>query len=185
MLLDKGKEDALVRISPTDIKKKGRVPKNGSIFFTIFQTFISSANDPPYVGEYEKDFFDPIIIDKYYKGGANDESNWRTTMEYFSPAFQLGLTATPKRNENVDTYKYFGETVYIYSFKQGINVGFLTPFKVEQIGTTGDDYIYTSDDEIIEGEIEEGKVYGVEDQNRIIQLMVIEHYRVRTFLHSL
>ena len=62
-------------------------------------------------------------------------------------AYQLGLTATPKRNENVDTYKYFGEPVYIYSLKQGINDGFLTPFKVKQIATTGDNYIYTSDDD--------------------------------------
>jgi type I restriction enzyme R subunit len=175
-------EDALVRINPADIKKKGKVPKNGSVFFTIFQTFMSGPNATPYFGEYEKDFFDFIIIDECHRGGANDESSWRAIMEYFSPAFQLGLTATPKRNQNIDTYQYFGEPVYIYSLKQGINDGFLTPFKVKQITTTGDDYIYTSDDEIIEGDIEEGKVYGIEEQNRVIEIMDIERYRVKIFM---
>lgn len=89
-------EDALVRINPSDIKKKGRVPKNGSVFFTIFQTFMSGPNDTPYFGEYPQDFFDFIIIDECHRGGANDESSWRAIMEYFSPAVQLGLTATPK-----------------------------------------------------------------------------------------
>ena len=175
-------EDALVRIKPTDIKKKGKVPKNGTVFFTIFQTFLSGANDTPYFGEYEKDFFDFIIIDECHRGGANDESSWRAIMDYFSPAVQLGLTATPKRNQNIDTYNYFGEPVYIYSLKQGINDGFLTPFKVKQVTTSQDDYIFSPDDEVLEGEIEEGKVYGVEDQNRVIEIMDIERYRVQKFM---
>jgi type I restriction enzyme R subunit len=69
-------EDALVRINPADIRKKGRVPKNGSIFFTIFQTFLSGPNDTPYFGEYEKDFFDFIIIDECHRGGADDERTY-------------------------------------------------------------------------------------------------------------
>ncbi len=175
-------EDALVRISPADIKKKGKVPKNGSVFFTIFQTFMSGPNETPYFGDYPNDYFDFIIIDECHRGGANDESSWRAIMEYFAPAVQLGLTATPKRDQNIDTYKYFGEPVYIYSLKQGINDGFLTPFKVKQISTTGDDYIYTSDDEVVEGEIVEGKVYNIQEQNRIIELMDVEAYRVKTFM---
>ncbi|HRJ74679.1 MAG TPA: DEAD/DEAH box helicase family protein, partial [Anaerolineales bacterium] len=126
-------EDALVRIRPNEIRKQGKVPTNGSIFFTIFQTFMSGPNDTPYFGEYPKDYFDFIIIDECHRGGANDESNWRAILEYFSPAVQLGLTATPKRKDNVDTYKYFGEPVYIYSLKDGINDGFLTPFKVRRL----------------------------------------------------
>ena len=82
----------------------------------------------PYFGSYPADYFDFIIIDECHRGGANDEGNWRGIMEYFSPAVQLGLTATPKRKENVDTYRYFGEPVYIYALKEGINDGFLTPF---------------------------------------------------------
>jgi type I restriction enzyme R subunit len=130
------------------------VPTNGSIFFTIFQTFMSGKDNTSYFGDYPADYFDFIIIDECHRGGANDESNWRGILEYFSPAVQLGLTATPKRIDNVDTYKYFGEPVYTYSLKEGINDGFLTPFKVKRIKTTLDDYIYTSDDKIIEGEIE-------------------------------
>ena len=122
-------EDAMVRIAPEDIRKKGKVPKNGSVFFTIFQTFMSGPGDTPYFGEYPPDFFDFIVIDECHRGGANDESNWRGILDYFVPAVQLGLTATPKRRDNVDTYAYFGEPVYIYSLKDGINDGFLTPLR--------------------------------------------------------
>ena len=179
-------EDALVRIKPNEIKKSGKVPTNGSIFFTIFQTFMSGTDSEgkpaPYFGEYPEDYFDFIIIDECHRGGANDESNWRSILEYFSPAVQLGLTATPKRKDNVDTYKYFGEPVYIYSLKEGINDGFLTPFKVKRIKTTLDDYRYTSDDTIVEGEIEEGKLYEEKDFNRTIEIVEREAKRVNIFL---
>jgi type I restriction enzyme R subunit len=179
-------EDALVRINPSDIKKKGKVPKNGSVFFTIFQTFMSGTDAEgqslPYFGEYPADYFDFIIIDECHRGGANDESSWRAIMEYFSPAVQLGLTATPKRTTNTDTYNYFGEPVYVYSLKEGINDGFLTPFKVKQIDTTIDDYLYTSDDMVLEGEIEEGKRYTEADMNRIIEIKEREAYRVKVFM---
>jgi len=138
----------------------------------------------PYFGEYPKDYFDFIIIDECHRGGANDESNWRGILEYFSPAVQLGLTATPKRDDNVDTYKYFGDPVYIYSLKEGINDGFLTPFKVKRIKTTLDDYRYTSDDTIVEGEIEEGKLYEEKDFNRSIEIVEREAKRVNVFLEE-
>ncbi|MBK6824139.1 MAG: DEAD/DEAH box helicase family protein [Saprospiraceae bacterium] len=198
-------EDALVRINPKEIRKDGRVPTNGSIFFTIFQTFMTNAkvvkkieptepislaaepivefgNEQFNFGQYPKDYFDFIIIDECHRGGANDEGNWRGILEYFSPAVQLGLTATPKRKDNVDTYKYFGEPVYVYSLKEGINDGFLTPFKVKRIKTTLDDYIYTSDDQIIEGEIEEGKLYTEPDFNRIIEIKAREAKRVQLYM---
>ncbi len=179
-------EDALVRIKPSEIKKSGKVPTNGSIFFTIFQTFMSGTDDEgkpaPYFGEYPNDYFDFIIIDECHRGGAQDESNWRGILEYFKPAVQLGLTATPKRKDNVDTYKYFGEPVYIYSLKEGINDGFLTPFKVKRIQTTLDDYIYTSDDDVLEGEIEPGKLYKEGDFNRIIEIKERETKRVKIYM---
>ena len=321
-------EDALVRIEPADIRKKGKVPKNGSLFFTIFQTFMASAGsateDPAYsapepvdspssehaisepvelvelpvptekadgymyilecgdgsfytgsttdlrirleqhrmgegakhtearlpvklvyyepfdridkafyrekqvqgwsrakkvaliqgdisklkqlsssysvpapvrkvvpepvegyFGEYSKDFFDFIVIDECHRGGANDESNWRDILDYFAPAVQLGLTATPKRKDNVDTYAYFGEPVYIYSLKEGINDGFLTPFKVKQIQTTLDYYVYTSDDAVVEGEIEAGKVYEEADFNRSIEIREREKKRVQILLSQI
>jgi type I restriction enzyme R subunit len=179
-------EDALVRIKPNEIKKKGNVPTNGSIFFTIFQTFMSGSDKDgkpaPYFGAYPPDYFDFIIIDECHRGGANDEGNWRAILNYFAPAVQLGLTATPKRQDNVDTYKYFGEPVYIYSLKEGINDGFLTPFKVKRIQTTLDDYIYTSDDQIVEGEIEEGRTYTESDFNRIIEIKEREAKRVQIYM---
>ena len=133
-------------------------------------------------GNYPKDYFDFIIIDECHRGGANDESNWRNILEYFSPAIQLGLTATPKRDVNVDTYRYFGDPVYIYSLKKGINDGFLTPFKVKRINTTIDEYVYTSDDHVVEGEIEAGKIYKEEDFNRIIEIREREAKRVKIYM---
>jgi type I restriction enzyme, R subunit len=246
-------EDALVRIAPEDIRKKGKVPKNGSLFFTIFQTFMSGPSlrqacpepcsvlrlldklaaqderhrraqgernadtvrgergrnadtvrgepfdfaqgrlvEPQaqpersfYFGEYPPDFFDFIVIDECHRGGANDESNWRGILEYFAPAVQLGLTATPKRKDNVDTYAYFGEPVYIYSLREGINDGFLTPFKVKQISTTIDEYVYTPDDHLIEGEIEAGKLYTETDFNKIIEIKEREAHRVKLFMDEI
>jgi type I restriction enzyme R subunit len=182
-------EDALVRIAPEDIRKKGKVPKNGSIFFTIFQTFMSGppkdGQPSPYFGEYPPDFFDFIVIDECHRGGANDEGNWRSILEYFSPAVQLGLTATPKRRDNTDTYAYFGEPVFIYSLKDGINDGYLTPFRVKQISTTLDEYIYTPDDTLVEGEIEAGKRYEEADFNRIIEIRERERKRVEIFMSQI
>ena len=201
-------EDALVRISPKEIKKKGKVPKNGSIFFTIFQTFMTNAkqegdeenedenysraaeapikynSDDFNFGQYPKDFFDLIIIDECHRGGSRDESSWRAIMDHFSPAVQLGLTATPKRDVNGNTYDYFGDPVYSYKLKDGINDGFLTPFKVKEISTTIDDYVHTSGDEV-DGEIEEGRTYSESDFNKIIAIKAREEYRVKLFMDSI
>jgi type I restriction enzyme R subunit len=182
-------DDAVVRIAPDEIKKKGRVPKNGSLFFTIFQTFmcgpIKDGEPSPWFGNYPPDFFDFIVIDECHRGGANDESTWRGILEYFSPAVQLGLTATPKRKDNVDTYKYFGEPVFTYSLKEGINDGYLTPFRVKQIQTTLDEYIYTPDDSVLVGEVEAGKRFEEKDFNRIIEITERERKRVQIFMEQI
>ncbi len=178
-------EDALKRIKPKEIKKKGKVPTNGSIFFTIFQTFMCGPNDTPYFGQYPKDFFDFIIIDECHRGGANDEGNWRAILEYFSPAVQLGMTATPKRKDNIDTYRYFGNPLYVYSLKEGVNDGFLTPFKVRRFKTTLDEYVYTSDDDVVEGEVEVGKVYQETDFNKIIEIKEREAKRIKLFMDEI
>ncbi len=177
--------DALVRIDPEEIRKKGKVPKNGSIFFTIFQTFMSGPGDTPYFGDYSPDFFDLIIIDECHRGGAKDEGRWRAILEYFKPAVQLGLTATPKRQNNADTYAYFGEPVYTYSLKEGINDGFLTPFRVRQIATTLDEYVYTPDDEVVEGEVEQGKRYTESEFNKSIEIREREAHRVKLLMEMI
>lgn len=182
-------EDALARIRPADIRRQGRVPKNASVFFTIFQTFVAgydeAGNPSPYFGEYPQDFFDFIVIDECHRGGANDESTWRAILEYFYPAVQLGLTATPKRKQNVDTYGYFGEPVYVYSLVEGINDGYLTPFRIKQISTTLDDYVYTPDDTVLEGEVQEGRRYREIDFNRIIEIRERERKRVQIFMDDI
>lgn len=192
-------EDAIVRIEPAEIKKRGSVPKNGSVFFTIFQTLMcgpSSSIDEledesgavkkaenPYYEHYPKDFFDLIIIDECHRGGANDESAWRDILNYFSPAVQLGLTATPKRTDNADTYGYFGEPVYSYTLKQGINDGFLTPFKVLPIVGTMDEYVYfPNDGVVVTGNPEPGRKYVEGDFNRIITIPKREERRVRYWM---
>ena len=175
-------ENALVRITPKDVRDKGHVPTNGSVFFTIFQSFMSGPENKPYFGQYPADFFDLVIIDECHRGGANDESSWRDILEYFSPAVQLGLTATPKRNDNTDTYEYFGEPVYIYSLKEGINDGFLTPFKAKIIEGMMPDYKYDPNDDIEEGEIDKSKTYTKGDMSRTIVFPELEKNRVKDFL---
>lgn len=182
-------DDAMIRIAPEAIRKHGHVPTNGSLFFTIFQTFMSgppkNGQPSPSFGAYPPDFFDCIVIDECHRGGAHDESTWRGILDYFAPAVQLGLTATPKREDNVDTYTYFGEPVYVYALKEGINDGFLTPFKVKQIRTTLDEYVYTPDDTVVEGEIETGKRYTEADFNKIIEIKEREAHRVQIFLKQI
>ncbi|MDD4965076.1 MAG: DEAD/DEAH box helicase family protein [Gallionella sp.] len=178
-------EDALVRIKPEEISKRGAVPMNGSVFFTIFQTFMSGPDNTPYFGQYPADYFDCIIVDECHRGGANDESSWREILNYFAPAVQIGLTATPKRKDNADTYRYFGEPVYVYSLKEGTDDGFLTPFKVKRIKTTLDDYVYTSDDTVLQGQVEAGKLYVKEEFNTRIFIQEREAKLVKVLLSEI
>ena len=197
-------ENIKKRITPSEIRKTGKVPKNGSIFFTIFQSFMTEVREeevdmealddlaaeprieyggPKFnFGEYDADFFDFIIIDECHRGGANDESSWREILEYFSPAVQLGLTATPKRDVNADTYDYFGEPIYTYALKDGINDGFLTPFRVKQIQTNYDEYTVTADDTVISGVAEVGDTFTYKDYGRKIIIDQVERFRVKKFL---
>jgi type I restriction enzyme, R subunit len=181
--------DALCRISPDEIRKQGRIPKNASVFFTIFQTFMTGTDkdgEPQFTFEgYPPDFFDFIVIDECHRGGARDESSWRGILEYFAPAVQLGMTATPKRDANVDTYRYFGDPVYSYALKQGIGDGFLTPFKVRQMASTLDSYTYSDEDEVIGGEIDPDKEYTEADFNTKIIIDAREESRVHEFMDQI
>ncbi|MHA3960861.1 EcoAI/FtnUII family type I restriction enzme subunit R [Synechococcus sp. LTW-G] len=182
-------ENALARIQPDELRKKGRVPTNASVFLTIFQTFMSgpaAEGEPtPWFGQYPPDFFDFIVIDECHRGGAKNESTWRGILEYFEPAVQLGLTATPRRTDNADTYAYFGEPVFTYSLKEGINDGYLTPFRVKQISTSLDEYVYTADDTVEEGAVETGRRYTEADFNRIIEIQQRERQRVEILLSQI
>jgi len=164
-------EKDVVEITGKEIKKRnGVVPTNGNIFFAIYQSIADNKNRvieqsdeeneddvSGYYRQYHKDFFDLIVIDECHRGSANDESSWRKILEHFDSAVHLGLTATPKRDDNGDTYKYFENPIYEYSLKDGINDGFLTPYKVKRIQTNIDEYKFNPND-IIEGEFDKNIV---------------------------
>ncbi len=177
--------DAVTRIDPDTIRKnRGKPPKNASLFFTIFQTFMTGEGEPVYT-QYPPDFFDFIVIDECHRGGAKDESEWRRLLEYFEPAAQLGLTATPKRKHNADTYAYFGEPVYTYALRDGIEDGFLTPFKVRQMASTIDAYVYDGSDQLVAGDIEVGDAFGESDFNTRIIIEERELSRVKEFMSQI
>ncbi len=178
-------EDERIRISPKSIAKRKSVPTNANIFFTIFQTFMTGPEGNPNFGEYPHDFFDVIIVDECHRGGANDESNWRDILEYFESAVQIGLTATPKRKDNVDTYKYFGEPKFVYKLKDGIEDGFLTPFRVRKYTTNIDEYVYDPEDDVLEGDIEAGEAYTDGDWNTKIEIRQREEYLVDLFMKNI
>lgn len=162
--------DMNVRINGEAIRKKGKIPTNGSMFFSIYQAMTGGPAENPYFMDYPADYFDLIIIDECHRGGASNESNWRAVLDHFSGATHLGLTATPKRDDNIDTYKYFGNPVYTYSLKQGIEDGFLTPFKVKRITTTMDRYVFNPQDFVESGEVDEAREYTLNDFNKAIYL---------------
>ncbi|OQA71515.1 MAG: Type-1 restriction enzyme R protein [Candidatus Dependentiae bacterium ADurb.Bin246] len=174
-------EKDLVDINGKDIKRRGgKVPTNGNVFFAIYQSIAENKNRIienseedneddviAYYKQYPSNFFDLVIIDECHRGSANDTSSWRDILNHFSHATHLGLTATPKRDDNGDTYKYFGEPVYEYSLKDGINDGFLTPYKVKRIQTNIDEYHFNPDD-IITGELDKNIVTLQEFEKSVI-----------------
>jgi len=169
------------RIDPDTIRKSG-IPKNASIFFTIFQTFTTGEKGEETYLQYDPDFFDLIIIDECHRGGANSESSWRDILNHFAPAVQIGLTATPKRTDNADTYDYFGKPVYEYSLREGIDDGYLTPFRVRQYISTIDSYTFEGEDKVVKGEVADGTQFAERDFNRVIKMRKRELHRVRTLL---
>ena len=200
---DQFPEDAMCRVTPKELKKNNyKVPTARNLYFTIFQTMMTSPNaqkaeeqgiklpegadDQPYYMQYERDFFDFIIIDECHRGGANDESEWRKLMEYFDSAYQLGMTATPRRKDNANTYAYFGNPVYTYSLKQGIEDGFLVPFRVEISTSNIDDYQYQEGDIVKSGDIDYEKIYCESDfYNGRIQIKERDEHRVKEFLNKI
>ncbi|MEH1998940.1 MAG: DEAD/DEAH box helicase family protein [Nostoc sp.] len=119
-------------------KIQGEAKKGRDIYFAIYQAIATDKARPGLYKEYSRNYFDLIVIDECHRGSAKDEGNWRKILEYFEPAYQLGLTATPLRDDNVDTYRYFGNPLYTYSLKQGINDGFLAPYRVYRVTTRSD-----------------------------------------------
>jgi type I restriction enzyme R subunit len=118
--------------------ENGQAIKSREMYFAIYQAIAKDQHRPGLYKEYAPDFFDLIVVDECHRGSARDESNWREILDYFAPAYQLGMTATPLREDNRDTYLYFGNPLYTYSLKQGIDDGFLAPYRVHRVLTTFD-----------------------------------------------
>jgi type I restriction enzyme R subunit len=119
-------------------KIQGEAIKSREMYFATYQAIAKDERRPGLYRDYSPEFFDLIIIDECHRGSARDESNWREILEYFQPAYQFGMTATPLREDNRDTYRYFGSPVYTYSLRQGIDDGFLAPYRVHRIVTDVD-----------------------------------------------
>jgi type I restriction enzyme, R subunit len=119
-------------------KIEGEAVKSREMYFAIYQGLARDTHRPGLYRDYPRDFFDLILVDECHRGSARDESNWREILEYFEDSYQIGMTATPLRQDNRDTYRYFRNPIYTYSLRQGIDDGFLAPYRVHRIVSTVD-----------------------------------------------
>ncbi|MBN1876894.1 MAG: DEAD/DEAH box helicase family protein [Anaerolineae bacterium] len=140
ILVDGPKDGMFAPFEDARYKIQGEVIKSREIYFALYQSIAQDERRPGLYKEYAPDFFDLIIVDECHRGSARDDSNWREILEYFTPAYQLGMTATPLRDDNRDTYAYFGDPLYTYSLAQGIEDGFLAPYRVHDTRTNVDIY---------------------------------------------
>ena len=133
ILIDDPKDKIFTPFGDARWKIEGEAVKSREIYFAIYQSIAKNERRPGLYREYSREFFDLIIVDECHRGSSRDESNWREILEYFEPAYQIGITATPLREDNRDTYRYFGNPIYTYSLKQGIEDGFLAPYRVHRV----------------------------------------------------
>ena len=138
VLVDEPKDKTFTPFGDARHKIEGEAITSREMYFATYQAIAKDERRPGLYREYSRDFFDLVIVDECHRGSAKDESNWRDILEYFEPAFQIGMTATPLREDNRDTYHYFGNPLYIYSLRQGIDDGFLAPYRVHRIVSTID-----------------------------------------------
>ena len=138
VLIDDPKDKTFTPFGDARWKIQGEAIKGRQMYFAIYQAIARDERRPGIYREYDPGFFDLIIVDECHRGSASDESSWREILEYFEPAYQIGMTATPLRDDNRDTYRYFGDPIYTYSLRQGIDDGFLAPYRVHRVITTWD-----------------------------------------------
>lgn len=151
------------------------------VYFALYQQLIGKEGNKNYEELFKAEFFDMVIVDECHRGSAKDDSNWREILEYFSGAIQLGMTATPKETRYQSNITYFGEPLYSYSLKEGIDDGFLAPFKVINITTNiGDEWRPTKGQRDINGNLIEDRIYNNTDYDYNI---VIED-RIREVAHE-
>jgi len=151
-------------------------PKPGrEIYFALYQSLADSSRDDPasLFRQLAPDFFDLVIVDECHRGSAGDESSWRAILNHFSSATQLGMTATPKRDDNVDTYEYFGDPLYEYTLGQGIADGFLAPYRVKRVVLSPDAYGWEPDQGQLDlfGKEIPKNLYTTRDFERVVSLL--------------
>ena len=118
--------------------ESGQIVHSREMYFAIYQALAEDERRAGLFRDYPPDFFDLVIVDECHRGSARSDSSWRVILEHFKPAFQIGMTATPLREDNRDTYEYFGNPIYEYSLRQGIEDGFLAPYRVHRVVTAWD-----------------------------------------------
>ena len=152
--------------------ENGEAVKSREMYFAIYQAIARDERRPGLYKEYAPGFFDLVIVDECHRGSARDESNWRDILEYFEPAYQLGMTATPLREDNRDTYRYFGNPIYTYSLREGIEDGFLAPYRVHRIISEWDAAGWRPDKGQLDRYLREipGVEYGTKDFERVVAL---------------
>lgn len=138
ILVDDPKDKQFAPFGDARWRIEGEAIKSREMYFATYQAIARDEHRPGLYCQYSPDFFDLIIVDECHRGSARDESNWREILDYFKPAYQLGMTATLLHEENRDTYDYFGSPVYTYSLRRGIDDGFLAPYRVHRIVTDVD-----------------------------------------------
>jgi type I restriction enzyme R subunit len=173
ILVDQAKDRTFTPFGDAVHKIQRRAIKSREVYFAIYQAIADREGQPGLYRRYPPDFFDLVVVDECHRGSARDESNWRQILEYFYPATQIGMTATPLRNDNVDTYRYFGDPIYIYSLAQGIEDGFLAPYRVRRVVTDVDAVGWRPDPGLLDRfgrEVPDG-LYGTKEFERILSLL--------------
>ncbi|HEY3312855.1 MAG TPA: DEAD/DEAH box helicase family protein [Anaerolineales bacterium] len=173
VLIDQAKDRTFAPMGQALHKLTGKAVKSREVYFALYQALTGKGDSPNLYEKYPRDFFDLIIVDECHRGSANDEGNWRKILEYFTSATQIGMTATPKRKDNADTYEYFGEPLYTYSLKQGIEDGFLAPYRVYRVIPDVDANGLQIDPGVLDRFKREipPELYGTKDFERVISLL--------------
>ena len=173
VLIDQAKDRTFSPMGQALQKIQGTAVKSREVYFALYQALANPVTGENLYEQYPRDFFDLIIVDECHRGSANEEGSWRKILDYFNSATQIGMTATPKRNDNVDTYEYFGEPIYTYSLKQGIEDGFLAPYRVYRVIPDVDASGLQIDPGVLDrfGREIPADLYGTKDFERIVSLL--------------
>ncbi len=173
VLIDQAKDRTFSPMGQALQKIQGRAIKSREVYFALYQALANPATGENLYEKYPKDFFDLIVVDECHRGSANEYGSWRKILDYFDTATQIGMTATPKRNDNVDTYEYFGDPIYTYSLRRGIDDGFLAPYRMYRVIPDVDASGLQVDSGVLDrfGREIPPDLYGTKDFERIVSLL--------------